>query len=96
MVSADDINMWSWSFYGAKETLLLLDVAAKEIGVSVDENNTKAMMQTKKRRPSRQNITVGEYNSQSIDSFIANEIKEIRTKVHLANKTPHFNVRCIY
>lgn len=57
------------SFLGANETQIDLDTVGKKTELIINKNKNKVMMQTRKRAPSEQSITIAEYNFRNIDSF---------------------------
>lgn len=107
---ADDINILSRSAQRAKETLLNLDDAAKEVGLQINESKTKIMTQTRKQMTNNQTLTIGGYNLERVDKFTylgseltqdGQESNEIKRRIQLANKTyfsvlPIIKSRCIH
>lgn len=67
---ADDLNILGRSVPAIREIFGNLEKAAKEIGLVVNEQKTKLMVQSKKRKNQiGQNITIGDYNFEVVDNF---------------------------
>ena len=93
---ADDINIIARTEPDARQIFLELDNAAREMGLSINENKTKYMITTRKNRPTRQNKTFGDFNIENVTDFtylgasLSNtndEGREIQTRIMAANRT---------
>ena len=93
---ADDINIIARTEPDARQIFLELDNAAREMGLSINENKTKYMITTRKNLPTRQNKTFGDFNIENVTDFtylgasLSNtndEGREIQTRIMAANRT---------
>lgn len=67
---ADDLNIMARSQLKSKEIYEDLERAAKEIGLQINEDKTKIMIQTRRKVPTRQNLTIAEHNLEIVKDFI--------------------------
>lgn len=92
---ADDLNIMGRTVISVKECLLSLEETAKEVGLRINEDKTKMMVQNRQQRNRLgQNITMGECNFEvvrnftylgSIMTFDSDEVIEIRKRITTGN-----------
>jgi sorting nexin-29 len=92
---ADDINIVARSRTIAKEIFIKLEDTAKEIGLKINSDKTKAMVMTRSQRRVSQNWTIDEHNVEVVNGFVYlgsyltnenDETVEIERRINLANK----------
>lgn len=69
MAYADDIVILGRSLRNVTETFVALEKAAVNMGLHINEDKTKYMCLNKEKDMVRQNLTVGEYNFESVKDF---------------------------
>lgn len=94
---ADDINIVGRSVRAVKECYSEIKEAAKEVGLRINEEKTKVMLQARVNRPTLgNNLTIDEHKLEVVDHFaylgstVTNkneELEEISRRILLGNKT---------
>ena len=67
---ADDIDIMGRGAREVKEAFVALEKSASRAGLVISEEKTKYMVVTRGSRRIRQNITLGNYNLEVVDSFV--------------------------
>jgi hypothetical protein len=92
---ADDICLLSRNIKAIKETYQELNGAAKETGLSINVSKTQAMILTRSRTNTDQQLRISDHNINMVNNFIYlgscitednNEQVEIQRTLKLANK----------
>jgi hypothetical protein len=92
---SDDICLLGRSARSVNEVYEELKITAEEIGLNINVNKTKAVLQTRTQSRETEQLRIGDHNIQVVDSFVHlgscitkdnDEYIEIQRRLKLANK----------